>query len=58
MSRGTPILSLLYLTRNESNAVGSYASPRSPIMTITSTSIAAPITVTPILEIAPRHGVR
>lgn len=33
--------------------MSSYASPRSPLMTITSTTIATPITVTPILENGP-----
>lgn len=53
-SSRTPYITLLYFTHNESNAISSYGSPRSPIMTVTSTTIAAPITVTPIIASCPQ----
>lgn len=54
-SYGTSITSgrHFYFTHNEGNATGSYASPCSPIMTVTPKAAAAPITVTPVLETRP-----
>lgn len=45
VSRLTPYFPLFYLICDESNDMNSYASPRSRIMTITSSAIATPITV-------------
>lgn len=53
VSSRTHIHSLLYFTHNESDAMSTYSSPCSPIMAITSATMATPITVTPILENCP-----